>query len=108
MNRSNVREHILEALKELNQQLPPEEQFPVWPDTQLAGPEGLLDSLGLVNLIVLVEERISSESGVEITLSDDRTLLQQDSLFQNVETLTDYVMNLIEANEQPGKKESGL
>ena len=41
------------------------------------GRGGHLDSLGLVNLILFVEERVFTEFGIEITLSDDRAMSQK-------------------------------
>jgi acyl carrier protein len=107
-NTTNVTALILDALAELNQQLPPEQQLPVSSGTPLFGHAGRLDSLGLVNLILLVEERVQSEFGVEVTLSDDRALSQQDSLFRNVQTLTEHVCRLIEADAQQADKVRGL
>lgn len=94
VNMTYVITQILEALEELNQQLPPEQQLPVSSDTPLFGHGRWLDSLGLVNLILIVEERIFNEFGIEITLSDDRAMSQQDGPFRNVQTLTEYVKRL--------------
>ncbi len=96
---------IMKALEELNLQLPPERQVPVSSDTALFGHGGWLDSLGLVNLIVIVEEQIFEKFGVEITLSDDRAISQHDGPFQNVQTLTAYVSKLIEASAVQAEKE---
>jgi acyl carrier protein len=104
-NMTYVTTQIIEALEELNQQLPPEQQLPVSSDTPLFGHGGWLDSLGLVNLIVIVEERIFSKFGIEIALSDDQAISQQDSPFRNVQTLTEYVSKLIDANAQQAEKE---
>jgi acyl carrier protein len=101
---TEVTAHILDALKELNQLLPLEQQLPVSSSTALYGAAGQLDSLGLVNLILLVEERVQSEFGVEITLSDDRVISQQDSPFRNVQALAEHVCMLVEANAQQADK----
>ena len=93
---------ILGSLEEMNLQLPPERRIPISPGTPLFGSGGWLDSLGMVNLIVLVEERIYNEFRVEIILSDAQTSSEQDSPFRNVETLADYISRLIERSEKGG------
>lgn len=98
VNIPNIKFQILKAVEELNQQIPPECQLPLSPDTRLYGNGGWLDSMGLVNLIVLVEERIFDEFGIEITLSDDRLFSSQDNPFRTIMTLSEYVGSLIETS----------
>jgi acyl carrier protein len=63
-------------------------------ETALFGPEGILDSLGLVALIVDVEEAIVERSGVAITLGDDRAVSQRSSPFRTVGSLAEYIATL--------------
>ena len=87
---------IEKALEELNQQLPPEAQLEVSPDAILLGPDGRLDSLGLVNLILLIEERIASEFGAVIMLTDENTLSRPEAVFRDVQTLARHILALTE------------
>lgn len=64
------------------------------PETALFGPEGILDSLGLVALIVDVEEAIAERTGVAITLGDDRAVSQRSSPFRTVGSLAEYIATL--------------
>jgi len=84
------------AIEELNRQLPPAQQLRVASDSRLFGDGGPLDSLGLVNLIVLTEERISNEFGVDLTLLDENAASGQENPFRTVQTLADYVSILME------------
>ncbi len=61
------------------------------PDTRLIGPGGVLDSLGLVTLIVELEDRLFSDHGVSVTLADDRAMSQERSPFLTVDTLSRYI-----------------
>jgi acyl carrier protein len=61
------------------------------PATVLFGPRGALDSLGLVSLLVLVEEKLADELGVSLTLADERAMAQESSPFRTVATLAAYV-----------------
>lgn len=99
MNSTNTTTQILKAVEELNQQLPPEQQVPVSSDTLLFGHEGLLDSLGLVSLILIVEERVASEFGVSIALADERAMSQTNSPFRSVQSLTEYVSLLMHGKQ---------
>jgi acyl carrier protein len=66
--------------------------------TRLFGKEGLFDSLGLVALIVDVEQAIADASGVSVTLGDDRAMSQSHSPFRSVGALADYALMLISEN----------
>jgi acyl carrier protein len=66
------------------------------PDTPLFGERGLFDSLGLVSLVVTVEEGIQDQLGVALTLADERAMSQLRSPFRSVRTLADYAQRLIE------------
>jgi acyl carrier protein len=67
--------------------------------TRLFGREGILDSLGLVNLLLDIEQQLNERHGVSLSLSDDRAMSQTRSPFRSVETLTDYILALM--HEQP-------
>ncbi len=60
----------------------------------LFGSEALLDSLGLVTLIIDVEERLAAEHGLDVQLATDQAMSQRNSPFLNVGTLTDYICAL--------------
>ena len=63
------------------------------------GRGGALDSLGLVNLIVAVEQVIETATGQSITLADERALSQKNSPFANIGSLAVYIQTLL--NEPP-------
>lgn len=90
---------ILEALEELNRQRPAELQIPRTPETVLSGDGGQLDSLGLVNLILLVEEGVADKLGVRISLSDERAMAQEANPFRNANLLAAYIRRLLEEKE---------
>lgn len=60
------------------------------PDTPLFGDGGVLDSLGLVELIIALEQEIESEAGVTVVLADERAFSQRQSPFATVATLAEY------------------
>lgn len=97
MNLDLITQQIVDALGELNQQLPPDGRIDPSPHAVLLAPEGKLDSLGLVNLILLVEERMASRLSTEISLTDDRTLAQPQVVFRDVTSLAQHIQGLAEA-----------
>jgi acyl carrier protein len=66
------------------------------PDTALFGRTGLFDSLGLVNLILAVEEALQDDHGVTVVLADDRAMSQARSPFRTVGSLAEYAARLVE------------
>lgn len=82
---------IFEAMDEvvgLHPQYGPLEKAP---DTPLFGSASRLDSLGLVNLIVAVEERLHKTLGVSLTLADERAMSRRQSPFRTVSSLAEYI-----------------
>jgi acyl carrier protein len=66
-------------------------------ETALFGEAGLLDSVGLVSLLLAVEEEISGRYGVAVALADEKALSQKNSPFRTIGTLVDYASQEIEA-----------
>ena len=97
--RSEISEIILAALLELKEQLGKEGHFEVSLKTRLYGRGSDLDSLGLVQLIVDVEENVSERYGVPVTLTDERAMSQEHSPFRTAESLADYITNLLMQRE---------
>jgi acyl carrier protein len=65
-------------------------------DTRLIGRKGLLDSMGLVTLIVDVEQRLEEEYDLVVVLADERAMSQKHSPFRSVGSLADYICQLVE------------
>jgi len=64
-------------------------------DVVLFGEGGVLDSLGLVNLIVAVEEAIEADLGVVVTIADEHALEATENPFRTIEALTGYAARLV-------------
>ena len=85
----------MNSIEEINRQLENEHQLEKSTNTVLFGEDGKLDSLGLINLVVAVEQNIEDEFDVTITLADERAMSQETSPFRTVGTLTDYIEMLL-------------
>jgi acyl carrier protein len=87
---------IFRAIHVINEQLPREKRLGSAFDTVLWGSDAGLDSLGLVNLIVAVEESIAEEFGTSISLLNHTFALEPEISFLTVGSLRDYVVSLVE------------
>jgi acyl carrier protein len=73
---------------------------PIDETTSLFGADGLLDSIGLVSVVLDIEQQVNDRLGISISIADDRAMSQKRSPFRTVGRLADYVLTLIE--EQHG------
>lgn len=61
------------------------------PETPLLGDTTTVDSLVLVNLVVALEEAIMDQTGQIVTLITEDSMIQENSPFDSVQALADYV-----------------
>ena len=87
---------VLEAVRSVNLVRTAEARLDVSPDAPLFGPGSPLDSLGLVSLLIDIEEALQ-RCGYDMTLSDARAMSQRHSPFRNVPSLVSYIMESIAA-----------
>ena len=71
------------------------EQKNIGEDTRLIGHEAILDSLGLVSLVVEVEQHLADDLEVTLILADERAMSQKRSPFRSIGALADYVCELV-------------
>ncbi len=85
---------VLAALAAANLARDPGRQLIVAPDAPLFGTGSALDSLGLVGLLVDIEDGLR-DRGVEVELSDARAMSQTRSPFRDVPALVAYIDGLL-------------
>jgi acyl carrier protein len=90
-----VRSALSDALGEKGREVPKD----LGPDTEIFGRGGLLDSLGLVTMIMEIESRLEEEHGVSVVLASDRAMSRRTSPFRSMGAVIEY----IEAQLAPGK-----
>ena len=94
LNRQAVVETILSSLHDLLEESTEGELPALDEATRLIGRSATLDSMGLVTLIVEVEQRLEADYDLVVVLADDRAMSQTRSPFLSVGSLADYVMQL--------------
>jgi len=93
--KEKIIQSIYDSIDSLNAQLPSDEHIAKSDDTTLFGSDSKIDSLGLINLIVAVEQNITDEYDIIITLADERAMSQEKSPFRTVSSLADYIEILL-------------
>jgi acyl carrier protein len=86
---------ILDASRRVMEDLPPEERKAFTPSSKLIGGDSPLDSLGLVGLVIEVQEAVRTNFGAEVQLADERALSQPVNPFSTVSALAQYVQQLL-------------
>jgi acyl carrier protein len=86
---------IYDAIDEVNEDLDQSGQILKSVDAQIFGNESALDSMGLVNLITLIEQRIEDETGKFISIADEKAMSMESSPFKTVSSLKEYITNVL-------------
>ena len=93
---------VIKAFQEISEQQDLTLAAPPSEETPLFGSDGLLDSMGLVTLVVAVEQAIEDTFGISTSLADERALSQRNSPFRTIGTLADYAHAVINATASNG------
>lgn len=99
INRTLIKQTVLNSIIEYQEVYDIEIDLSKGEETRLfGGSEGVLDSLGLVSLVVKIEEDIEDKLDVSITLTDEKAMSRRTSPFARVNYLVDYIDELISKN----------
>ena len=80
---------VYETIDLVNRQLPAARRLRKAPDTVLVGIGGTLDSLGVVNFVLALEDKIAAMGKNLPLLNDD--MMIEDSPLHTVETVSRYI-----------------
>jgi acyl carrier protein len=90
--RKDAYEIVIESLNEVFAQTGTPVPQSLVEDTVLVGNDPVLDSLGVVQLIVEVEQRVEQRHDIAITLANDKAMSARNSPFRTIGVLTDHVV----------------
>ena len=85
-----IREVVFQAMRATNEAREADNQLAVSAEAPIFGPDSPLDSLGLVGLLMDIEEGLQG-IGCDVVLSDERAVSQKRSPFRSVQSLVAYV-----------------
>lgn len=91
ITRDKIIEVLYASITELNEQRGKDEQLAKTPQTPLLGDGAGLDSLGFVNFVALVEEKVQDRFGKSLMLSDATDKPGVRDPFASVSTLAEYI-----------------
>ena len=91
-----VQDIILDSIREINEFRDEEDRIALSGDAVLMGDGGTLDSLGLTNLIVAIEERVENDLGKSIILFDEAIFDEGANPFETVSTLATLIEEKIQ------------
>lgn len=95
MDHKAIETVILQSIRQTNLARDPDQQLDASPDAPIFGPASSLDSLGLVALLMDIEEALQDQ-GCAVTLSDARAMSQTHSPFRDVPALVAYVAMVLD------------
>jgi len=98
VNPSEIQELVLRAIRNINMARKPEAQLEASPTARLFGDGSPLDSLGLVSLLIDIEEALQ-DRGHNVTLSDARAMSQARSPFRSGDALVAYIQTSLHATQ---------
>jgi len=89
---------VYSAIEEVNPQLPDGMALSQSPVQPLFGGQGKLDSLGLVTVILAVEQKIRESMNIAISLVDERAVSRTQSPFRDIQSLVQYIEEVVSAD----------
>lgn len=94
MKQDQVVQMIYKAIDEVNKSLTQDVRLEKKLDEVLNPAKGKLSSLGLIQLIVAIEQEFAKETSEHINLSSSVVFEQEVDPFENIETLTHYIISI--------------
>ena len=92
---SAARQIVFDVIDRMNHDFPEQEGLDKSLSTVLSGPGGTLDSLGLVDLLMRIQEAILEHYDVPVAVADEQVLSSQESPLRTVESLVQHVEGLL-------------
>jgi hypothetical protein len=97
LKNSNILEDIIyQAVDKIQPTLPSEMRIHKDPDSLLFGVGAPLDSIGLVNFVLVVEELIQTKTGKAVRLVNESSMSATRSPFRTLKSLSEYIQQLEE------------
>lgn len=92
MEINRVLDVIYGCADEVNRQLASDAQLVKSPGTVLVGDDGVLDSLGLITLLVAVEEALEAKLGLHCMLLEDEIMVDPNGPYRTVDSLAQWIL----------------
>lgn len=94
--KDEIRDVIYSAIDEVNLMLPKDRKIEKASHAPLSADKGGLDSLGLINMIIAIEQKLEGRFKKSVSLANEQMMPQGQNPFANVDTLADYILKILE------------
>ncbi len=94
-DKEKVEQAIYNAVDNLNLQLATDQKLEKSSETVLIGENGRLDSLGLVNFIVALEQEIEEQFNLSLMLFNESLITSDNSPLSTIGTLAEYITDRV-------------
>jgi hypothetical protein len=101
--RQKIEQVVYAAIDDLNEQFANEQKLAKALDTVLLGKGSRLDSVGFINLLVLLEEKCQEQCQINISLTDGFEMAGDANPFRTVESLIVFVGEITEGARLRGR-----
>jgi len=95
MDREEALKVVVACLKDAVEQFGGTDAPEITSDTVIVGQGAVLDSIGVVSLIVDIEQRLEMDHDISVTLASEKAMSQRNSPFRNVGVLAEHVCTVI-------------
>ena len=96
---SSITSTIMNCITQLNKQLAVGDRLGTSPDTILMGEGGTLDSLGLITLLVNIEQELVSKHGLSCPLLDTATSEESPDAMRTFGKLVEWITQNAKAHD---------
>ena len=83
---------IFSSVKNLNKQQPPESKLKSKKNELLIAEKSNLDSLGLVTLLIIIEDKIKKDLNKKIVLVNDKLISVENTPFKTIDSLARWLV----------------
>lgn len=90
MQTDEIMELVLEAMRETNLGRGEDEQLEISPEAPVFSSESTLDSLGLVGLLIDIEDALA-DAGADVTINSEHAMSKARSPFRDVPALVAFI-----------------
>lgn len=90
-SKENITNVVFDVIEDFNSTVSENKKIQLDIETRLYGKNGVLDSLGLVNFIIAVEQKVEDEFDKSISLSDEKAMSAKHSPFRSINSLVEYL-----------------
>ena len=94
-----IKQILCDSIDELNEQLDDDEQIAFDPSLRLIGSSSAMNSMTFVTFISIIEDLISDNLDLSVRLVNDKSFSAKNSPFFTLETLSNYIGELIATSE---------